>query len=212
MFIFLDEAGDMSFDFENKKPSRYFVITVITCDSKRAIEIAIKRTSVKVNDCLKNPLPELKGTNLKIKFKEFFLRQLGSDFSLKIYSAILDKQALKNNMEDLPPTERIYNILSKRVLEQVSFQDGLSAVILSVDRSKRAQEIATFNQYIKNHLEGRLPLNIKFHIHHDLSHGNKGLQAVDLFCHGIYRKYEHNDSTWYEMFKNYIASEMIYRE
>jgi hypothetical protein len=211
VFIFLDEAGDMGFDFENKKPSRYFVIAIITCDVKKPIEIAIKRTLAKVNAYLKNPLPELKGTKLKIKFKEFFLKQL-TDKSLKIYCAVLDKQALENNIENLPPKDRLYNIISKRVLEQISFQDGDSPVILMVDRSKRIHEINIFNQYIKSHLEGRLPLNVKFDIFHDPSHGNKGLQAVDLFCHGIYRKYEHNDSSWYDLFKGYIASEMIYRE
>ena len=29
MIIYLDESGDLGFDFENKQPSRYFVITVL---------------------------------------------------------------------------------------------------------------------------------------------------------------------------------------
>jgi len=34
MFIFLDESGDLGFDFENKSPSQKFVITLLVCESR----------------------------------------------------------------------------------------------------------------------------------------------------------------------------------
>jgi len=34
-----------------------------------------------------------------------------------------------------------------------------------------------------------------------------GLQAVDLFCWGIYRKYEHGDVQWYKQYANKILFE-----
>ena len=47
MFIFLDESGDLGFDFQNKKPSQKFVITLLICDNKAAVDsfkTAINRT------------------------------------------------------------------------------------------------------------------------------------------------------------------------
>lgn len=46
--------------------------------------------------------------------------------------------------------------------------------------------------------------------YHERSHENPGLQAVDLFCWGIFRKYEAGDTEWHEMYRNAIASETEY--
>ena len=37
-------------------------------------------------------------------------------------------------------------------------------------------------------------------IYHYLSHEDLGLQAVDMFCWGIFRKYERKDSSWFDLF------------
>ena len=36
MFIFLDESGDLGFDFDKAKTSRYFVITLLVCNDMAA--------------------------------------------------------------------------------------------------------------------------------------------------------------------------------
>jgi hypothetical protein len=51
------------------------------------------------------------------------------------------------------------------------------------------------------------PIDI-FHLH---SWERKGLQAVDLFCWGMFRKYERGDTTWYDVFRERIAGEVIHR-
>jgi hypothetical protein len=61
---------------------------------------------------------------------------------------------------------------------------------------------------LKAHLSSRICLDIK----HDSSQENRALQAVDLFCWGIYRKYERKDEEWYAIFKQTIMFEGIYCE
>ena len=51
-----------------------------------------------------------------------------------------------------------------------------------------------------------VPLNI----YHERSQENAGLQAVDLFCWGIYRKVEHGDRAWYGVFGEKIMFETEY--
>jgi len=53
-------------------------------------------------------------------------------------------------------------------------------------------------------------LNIFLHIYHLSSTASFELQAVDLFCWGIYRKYEQKDMEWYDLFKSKIAYETEY--
>ena len=38
-----------------------------------------------------------------------------------------------------------------------------------------------------------------------------GVQAVDMFAWGIFRKYERNDYTWYSVFKEKIEYDEQYR-
>jgi len=65
-------------------------------------------------------------------------------------------------------------------------------------------EIEEFNSYIRRNLEGRLPPNIPIDIYHWLSHETYGLQAVDLFCWGIFQKYEKNNFDWLDVYKEKV--------
>ena len=59
-------------------------------------------------------------------------------------------------------------------------------------------------------MEALLPLNIPLNIYHERSHENAGLQAVDLFCWGIFRKYENNDMEWYKVYGDKVGFETEY--
>jgi hypothetical protein len=52
----------------------------------------------------------------------------------------------------------------------------------------------------------KVPLDI----YHYSSHENYGLQAVDLFGWGFFRKYEKKDCQWLECFKEKIAFDELY--
>ena len=41
-YIFLDESGDLGFDFEKKRTTKYFVVTFLFVNEKRPIEKIIK--------------------------------------------------------------------------------------------------------------------------------------------------------------------------
>ena len=79
-----------------------------------------------------------------------------------------------------------------------------------VDRSKNKEETRDFNQYLFNQVEALLPLNTAFDISHLASAESAELQAADLFCWGIFRKYELDDEDWYDMFKDKIKYETEY--
>ena len=52
-----------------------------------------------------------------------------------------------------------------------------------------------------------LPLNVPLNIRHMCSHQSYGIQAVDLFCWGIFRRYERGDEEWYRKFSDKIVYE-----
>jgi hypothetical protein len=42
------------------------------------------------------------------------------------------------------------------------------------------------------------------------SEESAGVRAADLFCWGIFRKYERSDQGWYGVFKSKIRFETVY--
>jgi hypothetical protein len=53
--------------------------------------------------------------------------------------------------------------------------------------------------------------DVTLNIEHETSHCNTGLQAVDLFCWGIFRKYALSDVKWYNVFQKQIIWEGEYK-
>jgi len=81
---------------------------------------------------------------------------------------------------------------------------------LTLDRRKAVGEIQDFNRYLLLQFQETLPNNVPIGIFHQHSFQNKGLQAVDLFSWGIFRKYERGDTSWYDQFRERIVFEDMY--
>lgn len=73
-----------------------------------------------------------------------------------------------------------------------------------VDKSKNQSEIKIFNQCVLNHLQSKIDLNLPINIEHQKSNENYGIQACDLFCHGIAQSYERDETEWLDIFKEKV--------
>lgn len=215
MFIYLDESGDLGFDFKTKRPSKKFVITLLVCDSKEAVDsfkTAVRRTlKNKLNHKKSNSrrVYELHAVSLTPEIKEYFYRQVKSQ-DWRIYTVALNKSRVYAYLTNKAGRKKLYNYLANFLLKQIDLNLANPAVTMVVDKCKNKAEIEDFNQYLANQLEAKLPLNIPLNINHEDSQANTGLQAVDLFCWGIYRKYEHGDTQWYQTYARKIAFETEY--
>lgn len=214
MIIYLDESGDLGFSFiEGKKPSNYFVTTLLVCQSdkaSKAIQHAIAKTlRNKINRSPKKIMHEIKGINSSYATRCYFYNGICSEKNWMLYSMVLDKRSLFKAITEPPNKHRIYNYLAREILQHVNFSLSNHRITLVVDKSKGAKKREEFDTYLFSHLESLLPLNVSLYINHDRSHLNRGIQAVDLFCWGIFRKYEHNDLEWYNVFADKIKLELI---
>jgi len=215
MFIYLDESGDLGFDYSKKKTTKKFVITLLVCHSdiaRRELRKAVRRTlknklnrSKSKSRCIK----ELKGTNTTLKIKKYFLRNIKSD-DWAIYALALNKSRVEANLKTKIGKKKLYNFLSRFLLEKLPLSTVERNVEMVVDKSKNKKETKDFNQYLSNQVEALLPLNTAFHFSHLSSVESAELQAADLFCWGIFRKYERDDEKWYDMFKEKISYETEY--
>ena len=212
MYIFLDESGDLGFELSKPGTSQHFVITLLliaTQDAQRGIEKAIERTiRNKIRKGKKGKIVtlELKGTNTSLEVKQYFYRQV-TEFDFALYTIILPKQ----HMDDSWATEqeRLYNDIARRILEQLPLHVTTDRVMLMLDKRKSQADQRALNQYLSLRLRERLPRNIPLEIFSVSSDESRGIQAVDLFCWGIYRKYEVSDLTWYHAFAPKIRAETL---
>ena len=208
LYLYLDESGDLGFDFFTKKPSKYFTITVMLVkgvDDRKQIAKAVKRT-IK-NKLKKTTSFELKGTKQSINIKKYFYRHVESvDFEL--YALTLNKRRVYDYLHQRK--DRVYNFIARNVLDVIPFSNASVRVSFIIDKSKSKKEIKEFNNYIIRQLEGKIDPFIPIYIDHHLSHEDLPLQAVDLFSWGIFRKYERNDTEWYEIFKEKVIYDNVY--
>lgn len=212
-YLYLDESGDLGFDFVNKSPSKYFTVTIMALRGlennrmlKKAVKVTLRR---KLNPPgkMKRMVEELKGSSTTLEIKKYFFEQI-KEVEFALYTINLNKRRVYESLIENKP--RVYNFIARQVLDQIPFEKANTRVELIIDKSKSKPEIADFNHYISSQLEARINPKVPLDIYHWSSHESPGLQAADSFCWGIFRKYEKNDLDWYNVFANKIKYEDKY--
>jgi len=210
-FLYLDESGDLGFDFVTKKPSRFFTIAVLVIkgqDNNRALINAVKHTiKRKVHKKKTSRVHELKCSKISIEIKKYLYDKIAK-IDFKIYALTLNKKRISQAL--LSSKERIYNYIARLVIDQIDLNDADPRVMLILDKSKSGYEIGEFNSYLLRQISGKLDPKVPLDIMHKISHEMPGLQVVDLFAWGIFRKYERKDSDWFDVFKTKIVYDKMY--
>lgn len=207
-YLYLDESGDLGFDFVNKHPSKFFTVTILavsTRDANRKIINAVKKTiRRKLNNKAHRGriVQELKGTGTTLAVKKYFYNQV-AEIKFGLYAVTLNKKKVYYQLTK--DKSKIYNYIARQVLDKIPFEKNRSTrVELILDKSMPKPEIFEFNTYISYQLQGRLSPKTFLYIAHRLSHENYGLQAVDIFCWGIFQQHERNRGDWYDVFQEKI--------
>lgn len=210
MFIYLDESGDLGFDWNKANTSRFFTITLLVCKSAtttKAFKTAIKRTlRNKVNKPNKRNrlVMELKGTDTSLSVKTYFFRHAPKE-GWELYSLTLNKKRAYQHLTTTKGKQKTYNFLTRHLIVQlIPLLSQASHVNLILDCCKNASEIKDFDQYIKGHLESILPLQVPLYISHENSQENPCLQVADLFCWGIARNWNSSEDHWFREFSKMV--------
>lgn len=211
MLLFIDESGDLGFDLEKRGTSSHFVITALVLEDhgdRKILEKGVERTlknRINVGKKGKNPTLELKGHKTSIEVKRYFWRQvLKCKFGL--YVLCLKKSGVPSHLRAGP--ERLYNYLARLVVDSIPLHRAASSVHVEIDRSKGGAEREIFDAYLRQHIEARIDPRVRLSMYHARSEQSKSIQAADMFCWGVARKYWADDSAWYDVFRERIAAEL----
>lgn len=211
--LYLDESGDLGFNFEQKRPSDHLTICILALHGRRAVlsvRRAVKKTLARKVNRRRVHKQELKGTATHIGIKRYFYDQLRR-VDLQVFAVTLRKRDVQRYLADGAITKPgVYDLVADHLLRHLPLDAAADGVELIVDRSKNRREIADFNRAIGRHLASRVPQGAPVRIDHVRSWADHGLSAADLFCWGIFRRYEAGDSQWYEVYRERIAVDVVY--
>ena len=207
-YIYMDESWDLGFENIWLKNSNYFSITFLITNSKKDLELIMKNTYSRM-------------AWKRIRIKESFfhsnkesiqcikkLLNLCTHRNFKITSLIFDKNKLPYNLKN--EKHKLYNLMVWELLkicEQKWFINHSETIFFTASRRETKKElIKDFFNYIKEITKYFRDFRVQIWN----PWIEKGLEVVDAISFSIYKKYESNDSSLYNIIKDQIIFEKFF--
>ena len=193
MYIYLDESGDLGFRHGS---TRYFTIAFVIVEQPFDFIRSVKDVKVKYN------IPrrvEIKGSTTRRDIKVDFLERI-RQLEIEVHAITVRKQNVETRLRS--DTNILYNYVVGLLLVDCILQKQLTAkVFVNVDR--RVISITSgfkFNEYLRYKIwyENKRP-DIDLQIKHADSHKSYAIQGIDVICNSIFRKYNSDDSSFFNV-------------
>lgn len=206
-YIFLDESGDLGFNFSKKRTSKYFIVTFLFANKKRSLEKAISKTHGELRKLYRKHGGVLHCFHEKPTTRQRLLKRL-NDKDCWIMTVYLNKMKVFTKLQD--EKDVLYNYVTNILLDRIMTKKLLGAHPGKVTLIASRKETNKFlNENFKNYLQTKTKDNHGFQINVEIKtpHEEKCLQAVDFVSWSIFRKWEYDDESYYQLIKNKIIEE-----
>jgi len=206
-FIFLDESGDLGFNFKKKKTSRHFVIAFLFVKDKKSIEKIIKKTFSKFSKLeVKNHGGVIHAFKEKPTTRQKILTSL-NEKDVAIISIYLNKSKVYTKLQD--EKHVLYNYVTNILLDRIytkkliPTKEPITLVASRRETNKFLNE--NFCGYLSQQVAGNHKIKISVLI--KTPQQEKCLQVVDVVCWSLFRKREHGDESYSNLIKSKIIEE-----
>ena len=199
--FYLDESGDLGFDFTKTNTSSHFLLSFLMTDNPKPIQTAVKKVfrSMSSTD-RKRAHGILHAHYEKRKTRERLLKKL-SEKDFQIALMVFDKR--KTIIVD--DTNSIYNSMVTALINRlhidgyIDSEDDVKLIASQSNTNKRLNE--RFKAVV---LDGNKQINLTVEIKKPFT--EKALQAVDFIAWSFGKKYEHGDSSYAEIVEPKIVA------
>ena len=207
LYLFLDESGDLGFDFKKKKTSKFFIVTFLATHNQRPIEKIVRKTYLELRKKFKRQGGVLHAFREKSVTRERLLKRLCMK-ECSIMTIYVDKARVYTRLSEEQSVlyNYITNILLDRIMSKklISKENDKVLVIASLkDTNKFLNE--NFSNYLRQKTQQNHSLDIEVEI--KTPHQEKALQAVDFASWAIFRKQEFDDKKYYNLIQEKIIEE-----
>ena len=206
-YIFMDESGDLGFNFSKSKTSQFFVIALLFVSNKDPVEKVVKKIfqsfTPKERKYHGGTLHAFRETP-KIRTK---LLTLLNQKDISIVSLYLNKKKVYTKLHDTK--HALYNYVTNIVLDRICTKKLIPKNEPVYLIASRRETNKFLNENFKNYLRRQVEDNHKLKIEVEIAapHAEKCLQIADLVCWAIFRSREHGDDTYKELIKEKIVED-----
>lgn len=207
-YIFLDESGDLGFDFTKKRTSRFFVITFLFVPHKRPIERIVKKTFTSLSPReRKGHSGALHAVDELPKTRKKLLSDLAKQDTITVLTLYLDKKRVYTKLNE--EKEVLYNFIANTLLDRILVKKLVPTDEPVILIASQRETNRFLNLNFKNYLETEAQRNHKVPLTVEIKTPcqEKGLQAVDFLSWAIFRRFELGDTTYYDHVKKKIVEE-----
>lgn len=205
-YIFLDESGDLGFDFTKARTSNFFLITFLFTKEKRPIEKVVRKTHADLRHRYKKISSVLHAAGEEPITRRRLLNELAKkDCSVMVI--VLHKRRVHTKLQNEKAVLYNYvaNILLDRLMTKkiISVEGPIFLIAAKRETNKFLNE--NFRDYLRRQTKDQHNLDLRVEIKTPAE--EKALQAVDFASWAMFRKYESGDLTYYEIFKKKVIEE-----
>lgn len=204
-FIFLDESGDLGFDFTKGKTSKFFVISFLFVKNKDSVDRIVNKIfkSFSIlerkfhNGCL-----HCHKETPKVRSR---LLNLLNEKDVSIMSIYLNKKKVYTKLHD--EKHVLYNYVTNILIDRI-YTKKLIPIEEKIHLIASRRETNKFlNKNFKDYLESQINEKHKLCINIEIKapHEEKCLQIADFVCWAIFRKIEHGDESYFNLVKQKIV-------
>lgn len=206
-YIFLDESGDLGFDFTKKKTSKYFIVTCLFVKESRPVEKIVQKIFANFS---KTEVKNHGGTLHAFKERPVTRQRLLSSLNEKDISVIsiyLNKSKVYTKFHD--EKHVLYNFVSNILLDRIYTKKLIpidNPVVLVASRRETNKFLnQNFCDYLSNQVNGNHKVSISVEI--KTPQERKCLQVVDCVSWALFRKREHGDESYANLIKSKVIEE-----
>ncbi|MFH0830607.1 MAG: DUF3800 domain-containing protein [Parcubacteria group bacterium] len=204
-YILLDESGDLGFDFTKNRTTKYFLVTFLFVEKIRPIQKIVKgihrnlRKKYKIKSALHAAHDE-PATRVRI------CKQLAAK-KCKIMVVYLEKSKVHTQLQD--EKHVLYNYITNILLDRIMTKQLVSRTETVQLIAARRETNKFLNQNFKDYLERQAVSRhgLKLSVSIRTPSQEKALQAVDIASWSIFKKYEYQKDTYYNLLKEIIVEE-----
>lgn len=205
-YIFLDESGDLGFDFSKKRTTSFFIITVFYVKNKRNVERVVKTVFKELFKKHKHKSGVLHANKENKITRKKLLSKL-NELDIKVMVIYLNKNKVYTKLQN--EKNILYNYVTNILLDRI-YSKKLVPVNQHINLIASRKETNkflnnNFRAYLSNQVSSNHSLDIEINI--KTPYEEKGLQAADFLSWAVFRKYEYSDDSYYKLFRAKIVEE-----
>lgn len=204
----MDESGDLGFDFQKRRTSKYFVVSFLFSPTPRPLQKVVKKAfkSMSIRD-QKNHSGVLHATKETSRLRIKLLRSIGEIRDVSILSIYLNKKRVYTRLKD--EKQVLYNYITNILLDRIFTKKLLpidEEIILVASRRETNRFLNdNFKSYLNSQIRTNHALDVKIVIKSPAE--EKALQAADFVSWALFRKHEMEDDSYYNLIKMRVAEE-----